>query len=187
MCPSPVLIGLTQWVNLKNILKLNPNSSCAQFSPNNPRTSIKELELNSDQKTKVALFNEWTSETFWNIMQHATRFILHTYHSNMKYLCRMIFKNTNLMKNVANKHRETTYSMLQHIAYTKITKLKQSTGTTQITWKHEWNVKTTLLTSRPTRNRTSQHTDRPKSLRTLNITGDRKIVSCWGYLINVII
>ena len=38
-----------------------------KFSQNNPWTSMKELELNSDQKTKVAYLNEKTSETFQDL------------------------------------------------------------------------------------------------------------------------
>ena len=36
----------------------------AQFSLNKPLTSVKELELNSDQKVIVACLNEKLSETF---------------------------------------------------------------------------------------------------------------------------
>ena len=50
---------LSQWVSFKNISKLNPKSNLPNlplFSKNNPwRTSVKELEFHSDQKTKVAL------------------------------------------------------------------------------------------------------------------------------------
>ena len=38
-----------------------------KFSQNNPWTSMKELKLNSDQKTKVAYLNEKTSETFQDL------------------------------------------------------------------------------------------------------------------------
>ena len=52
---------LTKWVNLKNNLKLNPNTTWARltlFSPNNPWKSMKELEFISDQRTNVAELNE---------------------------------------------------------------------------------------------------------------------------------
>ena len=51
----------------KIFLKLNPYCSWVHFSQfglNNPWTSMKELEFNSDQKAKVSYLNEKTSETF---------------------------------------------------------------------------------------------------------------------------
>ena len=54
--------------NLTLIVVESALAKFTQFSLINPLTSMMELELNSDQKAKVAYLNKTTSETFQDLI-----------------------------------------------------------------------------------------------------------------------